>query len=145
MAKTIFNEFNKMHEDMTRFLDHLQGTHRIPVDFGVEVWRPNVNIYESETMYFVLIEVSGANPDDIKIVVQGDTLYLQGIRNQEFTATGQRCLHMEILSGPFKRSIQLPGAVDSGKVRAEYKHGMLEISLEKIQRDTNIHEVPISS
>ena len=64
-------------------------------------------------------------------------------------ALGLRCDDVlpgpEILSGPFKRAIQLPSAVDSGKVRAEYKHGMLEVSLEKIQRDTSVREVPISS
>jgi HSP20 family protein len=145
MAKDYYSVFDDLQKDMKRFLKHLKDRQRIPADFLIDVWSPNVNICEGDKNYFVLIEIPGADPKVMKIIVHGDRLHISGNRYPEVSASGTKCLHMEIISGAFKRSIQLPEQVNSENVQAKYHNGILQITLEKLPQEAVDREIPITT
>src|SRR3989338_7338138 len=66
-----------------------------------------------------------------EISIQGDTLSVKGEKKEEKEEKGKNYYRMERRYGSFSRSIDLPSSVDTNKVSAEYKNGVLEITLQK--------------
>ena len=145
MTKDDYYMFNDLQKDIKRFLNHLKDRQRTSADFVTDVWSPNVNIFEGDKNYFVLIEISGADPKDMKVIVHGDRLQISGNRYPEQSVSGTKCLHMEIILGGFKRSIQLPEQVSSDNVQAKYHNGILQVTLEKLPQETQDREIPITT
>ena len=94
-------------------------------------WAPSVDVSETEKEVIVKAELPGMDPKDIDVSVRGDILTLHGERKQEKEEKGENFHRVERSYGSFSRSIQLPAEVDSGKVNATYKDGVLKISLPK--------------
>jgi HSP20 family protein len=69
--------------------------------------------------------------EDINISVLGDTLAIKGERKAEEKVKKENYYLCERCYGSFERSINLPAAIDSSKIEAEFKDGMLEIKLPK--------------
>jgi HSP20 family protein len=145
MAKDYYSVFDDLQNDMKRFLKHLKDRQRNPADFLIDAWSPNVNICEGDKNYFVLIEIPGADPEEMKIIVHGDRLHISGNRYPEASVSGTKYLQMEIISGAFKRSIQLPEQVNSKNVQAKYHNGILQITLEKLPQEAVHREIPITT
>ena len=145
MPKNYIDILNDLQRDMYRFLNHLRDSRRSPTDFVTYVWHPNINICEGENKYIVSVEISGIDPKEVKIIVHGDNVYISGKRTFEMPGSGLRCLHMEIFSGPFRRTVNLPEHVNSQNVQAEFRDGFLRITLEKLPKETNVREIPIST
>ena len=145
MAHDYYNMFDDLQKDMKRFLRHLKDSRRNPADFMIDVWSPNVNIQEGEKNFIVIAEIPGVDPKEMKIIVHGNRLTLAGNRYPESTVAGTKCLHMEIISGTFNRSIELPEHVSSKNVKAKYQNGMLQITLEKLPKEAVNREIPITT
>jgi len=92
---------------------------------------PLLNVYEREDCYIVTAEIPGIKKDDLEIKMEGDTLSLKGERQHQ-QPEGQAAYHRrERAKGSFQRSITLPGKVDPQKVKANYKDGVLTVTLAK--------------
>jgi HSP20 family protein len=94
-------------------------------------WQPPVDIYETDQREIVLkAEVPGLNRNDIDLTVENQTLTIRGERRPEDGINQDGAYHrVERAYGPFSRSFTLPATVDAGKVRAEYRDGVLTVSL----------------
>jgi HSP20 family protein len=94
-------------------------------------WVPAVDIYETGENQVLKAELPGINPDDIEVRVEDNTLYLKGERKFEKEMKEENLHQVERLHGTFTRSFVLPRSVDSAKVSAEYKNGILTLTLPK--------------
>lgn len=95
-------------------------------------WAPSLDITETEKDVTVRAEVPGVDPKELEITVSGQVLTLAG-QKKEFTEhKGENFHHSERRFGSFRRSIQLPASVDSEKISAEHKNGVVTIKLHKI-------------
>ncbi|WP_305046761.1 Hsp20/alpha crystallin family protein [Geoalkalibacter sp.] len=93
---------------------------------------PRINLSEDNDAFYVEALVPGLEPQDIELSVMQGTLTLSGERKEG--ATNQRTWHRrERGTGKFLRTIELPAAVDSEKVGAEYRNGVLAITLPKAE------------
>ena len=93
-------------------------------------WVPPVDIFENGNQEFVLkVELPDMNREDIEITVDDGTLTVKG--EKKFAAEGkaEQFSRIERRYGVFSRSFSLPSAVDTGKVGAEYKNGVLTVRL----------------
>ncbi len=100
----------------------------------VESWRPPVNLYESRDSYFVCVDLAGMERDDIEVTLNGNVLVISGVREHPQPPGGKDIsIHlMEIDTGPFCRSVEIPTEVDLGSIQASYsKSGYLWIELPK--------------
>ncbi|MBN1588642.1 MAG: Hsp20/alpha crystallin family protein [Pirellulales bacterium] len=98
-------------------------------DFGA--WSPAVDLAETDTEYTVRAELPGLAPEDLEVSVTENQLVLSGEKKETTEQNEKGYYHSESRYGSFRRNIPLPGAVDSTKVDAEYRNGVLTIHLAK--------------
>ena len=93
-------------------------------------WVPSVDIYETDKHDLVLrAELPGMSREDIDVTVENGTLVLKGEKKFDTEVKEEHYRRIERTYGTFHRSFTLPNTVDAGKVAAEYKNGVLTITL----------------
>ena len=93
-------------------------------------WFPPVDIYENANQEIVLkAELPGLAREDIHLRVENNTLTLRGERKRESEVKQEQYHRVERSYGAFSRSFSLPTRIDTDKVRAEFKEGVLSITL----------------
>jgi len=98
---------------------------------GVRVWTPACNTFEDEQGFWVHAALPGMDRKSIQIVVEDGVLILKGERKEEASDETRTYFAREIGGGAFSRSFRLPANVDTTKVEATYKDGILSIALPK--------------
>ena len=96
---------------------------------------PAVNIWTTQDGQIISAEMPGVHPEDIDIDVTGDALSISGIRLPDEVSKEARYHRRERNYGSFSRTIQLPFMVDTNKVEASFKNGVLLISLPRAEAD----------
>ena len=94
-------------------------------------WAPPVDIYETEDAIVLKAELPGIDPKDVEVRVEDNTLYLKGERNYEKEINEQNYHRIERSYGSFARSFSLPNSISAEKVKAEYKDGLLTLTMPK--------------
>jgi HSP20 family protein len=89
---------------------------------------PALDVRETEDGYLVLVDLPGIKSEDVAIELIDQVLTISGSRAPVETGEAQR---LERPSGSFVRRLTLPKGVDSEKVMAEYKEGVLEVRIPK--------------
>jgi len=93
-------------------------------------WVPPVDIYETEGKDIVLrAELPGLKREDIELTVENNTLTIKGQRRRDEGIREERYHRLERSFGPFSRSFTLPATVEPASVRAEYRDGVLTVTL----------------
>ena len=93
-------------------------------------WFPPVDIYENANEEVVLkAELPGIAREDIDLRVENNTLTLRGERKRDAEVKQDQYHRVERSYGAFTRSFSLPTRIDTEKVRAEFKDGVLSITL----------------
>ena len=117
----------------------------VPEPRGGAALFPPVNLYETAGDYVLTAELPGIDPKDIHVSVQGSTLTLEGERKLDYASGEHTALHrQERRSGSFRRAFELPSAVESDKVEAACRHGVLMLRLPKTE-DQRPRQIPVTS
>lgn len=95
---------------------------------------PSLEIHEDENQFTMSIDVPGIDRKDIDISVTGNTLTIKGERNEETKKKEKGYFYSERRYGSFQRSVQLPSEVESEKILANYKDGVLEVVIPKSEK-----------
>ncbi len=104
---------------------------------------PPVNIEEGKDDVQLTFEVPGMEKDDIKATVKDRVLTVSGKREDKKEQEDVNSIVSEIRSGSFSRSFTLPETVNADKIKADYKHGLLSVTLAKVP-EVKPKEVEIS-
>jgi HSP20 family protein len=105
---------------------------------------PSVDLSENDTAVEVRMDLPGVKPKDIDIQVSGNVLTVSGQRDEEREEKGRTFHRVERHSGSFSRSLTLPTAVNESEVAAEYRDGVLMITLPKIEQ-SKPHKIKVKS
>jgi len=92
-------------------------------------WAPAVDIYENEGNIVLKAELPGVDPKDVDIRVENNVLTLRGERKFDGEVKRENYHRVERAYGSFARSFTLPNATDTDKIKAEYKDGVLRMTL----------------
>lgn len=93
-------------------------------------WVPAVDIFENEKKELVIkAELPDVNREDVSVTVENNTLTLSGERKLDTEVKKEHYHRIERAYGSFSRSFSLPATVDSGKVAADFKNGVLTVRL----------------
>ena len=92
-------------------------------------WAPPVDIFEHEGNLVLKAELPGIEPKDVDVRVENNVLTLRGERKVETEVKHEKYHRVERAYGTFSRSFTLPSVVDTEKIKAEYKDGVLQVTL----------------
>ena len=95
-------------------------------------WSPALDLYQSTDNIVAVVELPGMRKEDIEISLHDGTLTISGERKHEST-NGDKAERTERYIGAFRRSIALPNRVDANKVSANYRDGILTVTLPKAE------------
>lgn len=94
-------------------------------------WDLAVDVYEKNGNIIAEMNIPGVEPQKIDISIEGDILRLSGSREEEKETKDKNYYSKEIQRGSFERIIQLPSTVIAEKAEAQYKEGVLKITMPK--------------
>ena len=95
-------------------------------------WAPAVDVAEETDKILVRVEVPGMKQEDLKVNYEDGLLSVSGER--QFERNESRNYHrIERTYGSFVRTFSLPRSVDAGKIAANYRDGILEIEIPKLE------------
>lgn len=125
----LMRELASMQDRMNRMWSSVYD--RAPDDVaGRGSWLPPVDIYETDGKDLVLkAELPGLKREDIELTVENNTLTIKGQRRRDEEIREERYHRVERVVGPFSRSFSLPATLEPSRVRAEYRDGVLTITL----------------
>ena len=122
-----FRDLAVLHDRVNRLFGDAYGAREEGV---LSNWVPAVDIFENEKKELVLkAELPDVKKDDVSVTVENNTLTLSGERKFEAEVNKDHYHRLERSFGTFSRSFSLPATVDTGKIAAEFKHGVLTIRL----------------
>jgi HSP20 family protein len=127
-----FRGFGDIQTEMNRLFDSWAGRQ---AGTGERVWLPAVDVHETKDAFVLTLDVPGVTEKDINISINGDLLTIKGERRFERAgaADGDTYHRLERLYGRFERSVQLPTMVQTDKVKATYRDGVLTVTLPKAE------------
>ncbi|MFZ2525154.1 MAG: Hsp20/alpha crystallin family protein [Candidatus Ferrigenium altingense] len=126
-------------EDVTNRLNRIFGQPLARSESGqnmlaVADWAPSVDISETDSAYLIKGEIPGVKKEDVKVTIQDGMLTIQGERRQEKEEKGKKFHRIECSYGSFARSFRVPSDADESSVKAEFKDGMLNVTLAKSEK-----------
>src|SRR4051812_50167834 len=110
---------------------------RRELDQGIEPaardasWTPAVDIHEESGQFVVRADLPGVKPADIEITAEKGVLALRGTRNFEQKNDDGHYSRVERVSGKFARSFTLPENVQTDAIKAQFRDGVLELTIPK--------------
>lgn len=135
-----FSLMNRFAEEMDRLFDNFgfgrgQLATRGSGESGQTWWSPQLEVFEREGQMVVRADLPGLNKDDVKVNITDNALTIQGERRQEHEENREGWRHSERSYGSFYRSIPLPEGIDTEKAKANFRDGVLEISMPSPQQE----------
>jgi HSP20 family protein len=100
-------------------------------EFAAGEWAPAVDILENEREIVIKAELPGIELKDVAVTIDNNVLTLKGERHVDKDAKKDNFHRMERAYGVFARSFALPEHVDASRVTAEFKVGLLTVTLPK--------------
>lgn len=122
-----FRDLFGIKRDLDRFLGRWDDDE----EASMALWRPAVDIYESEENMVLRAELPGMAKEDVKINVENNVLTLRGERKFDSEVKKENYQRIERAYGSFCRSFTLPTNIDKSKIEASFKDGVLEVTMPK--------------
>ncbi|GBD95493.1 MAG TPA: Hsp20/alpha crystallin family protein [Nitrospirae bacterium] len=92
---------------------------------------PSVDIFEEGDNIVVKSDLPGMSKEDIEVDLTEDTITISGEKKKEEKVERKNYYRLERSCGSFKRSFALPAEVETGKAKASFKNGVLEVKIPK--------------
>jgi len=123
-------------EDVSNRLNRIFGRSTARAESGQEMlavadWSPSIDISETDAAYLIKAEIPGVKKEDAKVTIQDGMLTIQGERKMEKEEKGKKFHRVERSYGSFVRSFRIPDNANENSVKAEFKDGMLNVTLAK--------------
>jgi HSP20 family protein len=138
-----FRDVVSIQDEVNKLFDDFFGNRPARIEWTEGVWNPSVDVTEDKDSLVVKAEMPGMSKDDVKVSVQDNVLTLKGEKKQEKEEKDKNYHRVERSYGSFCRSFQLPTSVKADKIKANYKDGVLSITLPKTE-EVKPKEIPIS-
>ena len=123
--------------EMERIFNEITGRRRMPFRPGwamlEEVDAPAVDMYEEANDLVLKADIPGMKKEDIEVNISGHMVTISGEKKKEEKVERKDYYWVERSSGYFTRSFTLPENVETGKSKAKFKDGVLEIRIPKTE------------
>ena len=129
---TFLTPFDKMFDSMveSQFPDIVKSV-------GVKPYQgsayPKVNVYEYDDKVGIVAEIPGLNKKQLNVEVEDGVLTISGDKHSTFEEDGAKVIRRELKQSSFKRSFELGEQLDGDNIAANFKDGVLSVSIPKIE------------
>lgn len=122
--------FDTLRKEMNELMDQFfgEGNNR---QLAPAWYAPRINLAENDKAFEVTVDLPGLKPDEFNVELKEGQLWITGERKEEHEEQGKTYHRVERQYGRFQRVVPLPAAVDADKIEAEYKNGVLQITVPK--------------
>ncbi|MBI3406332.1 MAG: Hsp20/alpha crystallin family protein [Acidobacteria bacterium] len=125
-----FRNVNTLQEQLSRLFE--DSFVRFPNDdSSITTWAPAVDIFEDGDNLVVKADLPDVNEEDLDLRIENNTLTIRGERKFEKKVQEENYLRVERRYGSFSRSFSLPNTVNTETIKADYKNGVLTVTLPK--------------
>jgi HSP20 family protein len=124
-----FRGLSTLQDQFNRILN--ESFRHQPEESALTTWAPAVDIYETPNELVVKADLPDVNEKDIDVRVENNLLTIRGERKFEKSVSEENFLRIERTYGSFSRSFSLPNTVNAESIGAEYKNGVLTVTLPK--------------
>jgi HSP20 family protein len=129
---TGFNGLSDLRDEIDRLFDaplsQLEQTSRV-----FSGWTPTLDLREDRDNFYAQIELPGMKKEDIELSLHNGCLSISGERKSSKTSETGDVYRAERFFGRFQRSVALPTPVATDKVKAQYKDGVLTVTMPKAE------------
>jgi len=127
-----FGQLSSLREEIDRLFESplaelTRGSHLL------SGWTPALDMFEDKDNVYVRAELPGMKKEEIDLSLHNGTLSISGERKQETKFEGAEVYRAERFVGRFQRAVTLPTTVAADKVKAQYKDGILTVTLPKTE------------
>lgn len=129
-----FQEIESLQQDMNRLFDGLATTDR---NGNRSAFVPATELKETPEAIHLSLEVPGLDPKDIDVQVSAEAVSISGERKEETKTEEKGMTRTEFRYGRFQRVIPLPARIENTNVQADYKDGILKLTLPKAEEEKN--------
>jgi len=135
--------FLALHREMNRLFDDVWRRFDLPADAVAADGWPRVELSEGDKEYLLTAELPGMSEKDVEILFVDQSVVLRGERKAEREDAGRRV--SERYYGRFERRIPLDAEIEPDKARAEFRNGLLSVTLPKTpQAQSETVRIPIA-
>jgi HSP20 family protein len=143
-------DFTSLHRAMNHLFEDFTKSWELPVykpvDEKFAKWSPFLDMVEKENELFITVELPGLDKKDIEIFLTGDMLTIKGMKTFEKEEKEDHWFHSERAFGAFHRVVPLPFPVVRDEIKAEFKKGVLFITLPKTaEAKEYVKKIPVES
>ncbi len=135
-ARDPFKDLIFLQERMTRIFDEALLQFKGSSDLASGAWFPPVDIYETGDKIILKAEIPGVDRKDVSLEVNENVITLKGERRFAKNLGEENYHRMERFYGTFARVFSLPNVVDKSNVTANFKDGVLEITVPKAAEES---------
>jgi HSP20 family protein len=134
-----------LHRDMNRVVDDFFRSFDLPTRFGSSFgssfgW-PNIELSESDEEIKVVAELPGLEQKDVDVSLDNDMLTIRG----EKKGSSTDAVYSERWQGTFQRSVQLSPDADPEKIKADFRNGVLSVTIGKRPDAQNrVRRIPVN-
>ena len=125
-----FNRLSLLRNELDRLFDFTWPSRDSGLFSG---WTPALDVFDEKDNFVVNVELPGLKKEEINLSFQDGVLSISGERKSAVENKDGQTFRSERYFGKFQRSVTLPAAVDSAKINASYKDGILSVTLPKAE------------
>jgi HSP20 family protein len=125
-------ELGDIQSEVNRLFDTSFGW-SAPNGAPERAWAPAADMYETEDKLVIKADLPGMSDKDVQVSITGDLLSLKSQRMEAEDVKPERYFRAERWAGRVERVFQLPIPVQTDKVRASYREGVLTVTLPKVE------------
>ncbi|NJM73996.1 MAG: Hsp20/alpha crystallin family protein [Scytonema sp. RU_4_4] len=124
-----FQEIEILNRQMDKIFDELFSLNREETTS----WAPAIELKDTNEDLILRAELPGVEGKDLEVQVARQAIYIAGESRYESRTDERGCFRSELRYGKFQRTISLPVPVKNEEVKAEFKNGILTLTLPKIE------------
>lgn len=131
-----WHEMESLRRQMDQLFDDLTPITRDAASVVTgRAWSPAVELKGTDTEVILRAELPGIKPEDLDVQVTPDTVAIAGEYKTESQSEDHNVFRSEFRYGSFRRVIPLPSAIQNDQVKAEFKDGILTLTMPKVEAE----------
>ena len=139
-----FKELKSLQDEMNRLFMTSVPRSFSQEDMASGGWSPSVDIYENEGEIVLEAELPGMKREDFEVTIENNVITLKGRREFEKKEEGDNYHRVERAYGTFTRSFSLPRTVSAESTSADFKNGILRVTLPK-KEEAKARKIKVTS